>query len=69
LKLEKEEERDGGRSLEKLLTPRKKMKSRRCSSSALISGVLRRCSGEVERLQWWWSSSMTLVEREWSLSE
>ena len=35
-----------------------------CSSPASISGILRRCSGEVEGLQWWergGSSSMALV--------
>jgi hypothetical protein len=56
------EEEDGNREeLGKLLAPRKKMASGRCSLSALYFGVLRRSSGEVEGLYWqgrWWSSSM-----------
>jgi hypothetical protein len=34
--------------LGKFLAPRKKMMSRGCSSSASISGILRRSSSEVE---------------------
>ena len=48
-------------------SPRKKRRSGWCSSSASFSCVLRRCSGEVEGLQWWgrvWSSSMV-----WGLRE
>jgi len=50
--------------LGEIQAPSKKMKGRWCSSSASISGILRRCSGKVEGAQWWRrreSSSMALV--------